>query len=107
MKKFFLGFGIVVFIVLIYSFISVKNQIGINLFELVVIPLVSYFVVFVAGLITRKIYSNKMYLITKYAGIIFFIAVTLAISDWDNITTMIPFIIAISIICNWNNMETK
>ena len=107
MKKFLIGIGIVSIIVVIYSVMTVVNQNSLEIYDFIFSPFVFYIFSFFAGVLTKRIYSKKIYLLTKYAGILFFIVVTLAISEWEEIETMYPLIISISLLFNWNTEEEK
>lgn len=107
MKRFIIGFWIILFIILLYLVPVVICDTSFDLFNNLLCPLFVYVSIFFAGKITENIYSRKLFYFTKYFGALFFIICTLSIAEWNNIETMLPLIVSISILCNWNIKEEK
>lgn len=107
MKRFIIGFWIVLFIILLYIVPVVIYNTSLDVFNNLLCPIFVYVSIFFAGKITKNIYSRKLFYFTKYFGSLFFIIITLSIAEWNNIETMLPLIVSISALCNWNIKEEK
>lgn len=102
MKRFIIGFWIMLFIIILFYFSVAIKGTAFDVLNFLLQPVVMYVFIAFAGKITASIYSEILFYITKYIGALFFIICTLAIAEWDDITTFMPLFVSISILCNWN-----
>lgn len=107
MKRFIIGFWIVLFIILLYFVPVAIYRTSYDLFTNILVPIFIYISIYLAGKLSSHLYSKNLFYFTKYFGSLFFIICTLAIAEWDKIYTMFPLFVSISILCNWNIKEEK
>ena len=103
MKNFLIGLIITIVIVFVYFLIAHLNKVSIDLFKLIVFPLLAYLAGAVSSKFNSKLLTHEKSIISKYVCISFFCLCTLLlIFKSCNIMNALPLIIVISIICNWN-----
>lgn len=105
MKKFFIGLQLVLTIILIYTVINFKTKESLDEVELFLFPLFTYFGVCLFGVIFSNIYSENRFLISKYILICVLIFALLLIPRFGSIIDIIPLVVLVSVISNWEKKE--
>lgn len=113
--KFLIGFGLTFLISFIYFLIYFIKRYQdplsdfslFSLFMILIIPYIIYVQVSLFSKVENRILSENISWIVKYIFVLFLIICTLAIAEWDNITTMYPLIVSISLLFNWNTEGEK
>lgn len=102
-KRFLIGLSIVVLLYFIFFLVYFFNQEKINFIEFVVLPLFCYLGSFLAFKINIALGSHKFLVFSKWLCLIVFGLFPISnLFDGLTINDLDPFVVFISVLCNWN-----